>query len=613
MSQQTSVLSRAGGLLCVLCTIISVPMTASRGTAAQVDRRTLRLLPAQSSPLQHTKTSPEVIKPKRPRVQERVADTVAKSSLLSGSNFAAGGGCDSECDWCWCGTEFENYCPTDWFYDADCDCGCQFCDLACFDCSVQDCVGGPCGASCDYCYYGTEFENNCPLDWCGTSDGCDCGCQFTDADCPGGTCGCSPVCADGVCECECGETLETCPSDCMNVPCADVGAIDLGIGAEYGRNGEMCVETFVFCPCAPSCDYCNEGDCDPAWYGDGECDCGCQFCDIDCPEFPDCCISGPAPAEVCARVFPPNIASVSCLVPPTCNGVDPTCGESVLNPVTGSYEFCPIYTSTDSGEACVRLWIDWPDTSCDPELWWRFNQVCGCGNGLCEANCSENCGTCPGDCGGCTGACCLASGACGDDFHESSCSSLGGVYMGDGTICDSRVFTCPAPCTVLSSFPPNCAIDARYPTDSGGTTPAPWDAVELTFNGACNVGALGPDDFVSTLPIGAVAADGSVVTVHWAGVIPAGEWTCIGHTASNTTVCIGALPGDVGSDRTSNAADVLELIDHLNGTRPPPPLEIWQCDVDRSTVCNPADVLGVIDMLNGGWNNRSLPICPAGH
>jgi hypothetical protein len=26
-----------------------------------------------------------------------------------------------------------------------------------------------------------------------------------------------------------------------------------------------------------------ENDCDNVWEGDGECDCGCQFCDPDCP------------------------------------------------------------------------------------------------------------------------------------------------------------------------------------------------------------------------------------------------------------------------------------------------------------------------------------------
>jgi hypothetical protein len=43
-----------------------------------------------------------------------------------------------------------------------------------------------CGPGCDYCWFGTEYENNCPLDWCNDGD-CDCGCQFSDTDC-GGTC-----------------------------------------------------------------------------------------------------------------------------------------------------------------------------------------------------------------------------------------------------------------------------------------------------------------------------------------------------------------------------------------------------------------------------------------
>jgi len=35
-------------------------------------------------------------------------------------------------------------------------------------------------------------------------------------------------------------------------------------------------------PCGPGCDYCWEGSCDTSWNGDGSCDCGCQFVDVDC-------------------------------------------------------------------------------------------------------------------------------------------------------------------------------------------------------------------------------------------------------------------------------------------------------------------------------------------
>ena len=80
-------------------------------------------------------------------------------------------------------------------------------------------------------------------------------------------------------------------------------------------------------------------------------------------------------------------------------------------------------------------------------------------------------------------------------------------------------------------------------------------------------------------------------------------------------MCLGFLPGDVGGDRAAAASDVLELIDDLNGVRVPP-LEAHQCDVDRSGVCNAADVLGVIDVLNGAgpfaiWNNVGIPACPS--
>ncbi|MGD2108999.1 MAG: hypothetical protein PVI86_06365, partial [Phycisphaerae bacterium] len=101
-------------------------------------------------------------------------------------SFSAGiSPCDWECDYCWCGTWYEQNCPVDWFYDAECDCGCQFCDGWC-DCSIQDCGLSPCAANCDWCFIGTPWDLNCPSEWQGDGD-CDCGCQFVDTlDCGGG-------------------------------------------------------------------------------------------------------------------------------------------------------------------------------------------------------------------------------------------------------------------------------------------------------------------------------------------------------------------------------------------------------------------------------------------
>ena len=460
MLQRTPVFSRAGGLLCVLGTTFSLVTTASSAAEDQVVRETARPLQVDPSiPPQKDLAPVAVTLRKMSKTHEGPADVSAKSSLLSEAIPPAGGGCDLECDWCWCGTEFENNCPNEWFLDADCDCGCQFCDAGCFDCELQDCGRPLCGPECLFCWIGTKFENNCPLSWCGDSE-CDCGCQFTDSDCPGGTCECNSVCGNGICECECDETLDTCPSDCIAVPCAAGSAIELGVGEEYGLAGEMCVETIASCPCEAACEFCNDGNCNPAWNGDGVCDCGCQFCDIDCVGVVDCCIPGPSPAEVCVQVFPPALGSVSCPEPLTCIGDDPTCGTSVLDPGTGSYLFCPTYTSADVGDACVRLWIEEPDSSCDPELWWRFNQVCSCGNGFCEAGCGESCTNCQEDCG------CGTCDECVGGICQSCCEDGDSDQDGDTDLYDFAFFQrCFDPSPPVSAECEVADLDCDYDVD----------------------------------------------------------------------------------------------------------------------------------------------------
>jgi hypothetical protein len=79
-------------------------------------------------------------------------------------------------------------------------------------------------------------------------------------------------------------------------------------------------------------------------------------------------------------------------------------------------------------------------------------------------------------------------------------------------------------------------------------------------------------------------------------------------------VCVGWLPADANGDGTSSPVDILAIIDNLN-SRLEPPLEIWQCDINRSSLCEPSDILRLIDLLNGAgvydsWNGQSLPACP---
>ena len=221
------------------------------------------------------------------------------------SSDPAGGGCHIDCDYCWCGTQYENNCDPMWFYDDECDCGCQFCDAWCYDCEMQDCRGsgstGACccpdltcssgvtqanclsagcayqgdGSSCvsgcpcdnmplpcDWCWVGTPNENNCPTDWYGANDGCDCGCQWVDPDCGG-----SPV---GAC---CGplQPIPECIENAEQQACLEAGGAYMG-------DGTSCAAANCGSRCAPECMWCwtgtlAENNCDPEWEGDGECDC----------------------------------------------------------------------------------------------------------------------------------------------------------------------------------------------------------------------------------------------------------------------------------------------------------------------------------------------------
>ncbi|UCC32540.1 MAG: hypothetical protein JSU86_09700 [Phycisphaerales bacterium] len=183
-----------------------------------------------------------------------------------------------------------------------------------------------------------------------------------------------------------------------------------------------------------------------------------------------------------------------------------------------------------------------------------------------------------------------------------------------------HVLGCCVPRQLVSTNPPNCAIDARQPLDPDGSNRDGWDSVEITFAG-CDTWRLGSEDFsVREFPMSdpgpfivEVVPNGKKATVRFSRRIALPGWTCVTYLASGEEVCLAHLPGDVNNDGTSAPTDILYLIDCLNGLRL---CEIWQCDVDRSAVCRPPDILRVIDLLNGAavydeWRDRSLPKCPS--
>jgi len=177
--------------------------------------------------------------------------------------------------------------------------------------------------------------------------------------------------------------------------------------------------------------------------------------------------------------------------------------------------------------------------------------------------------------------------------------------------------------SIVETDPPNCAIDARQPCNPDGSNPQGWQAVELDLD---NAGLyLTASDFDLTEEGDGVDGTAPSITsleyagwhtvnVHLSDVIEPGGWTTIKHIPTTETVSLGYLPGDVNGDAKAAPADILWLIDCLNGVRS---CEIWQCDIDRSGVCGSQDILRVIDLLNGAgvyepWLNVSIPECPHG-
>ena len=122
-------------------------------------------------------------------------------------------------------------------------------------------------------------------------------------------------------------------------------------------------------------------------------------------------------------------------------------------------------------------------------------------------------------------------------------------------------------------------------------------------------GVIGPNGIASVTE----GPDGtySIVLNH---AIAPGAWTSI--SVGTVSVSYNSHPANVNADQFSNASDVLALIDILNAVEQP----VWgdlSSDIDHSGILGAADVLRVIDLLNGAipyavWNGVEAPVntCP---
>jgi len=355
-------------------------------------------------------------------------------------------------------------------------------------------------------------------------------------------------------------------------------------GGRYGGDATVCEPT----------DLCRVGAC-------------CMF-DENCDDTQtrlDCELAGGIYVEPGATCDTIECARGACCEP------DGTCRDDTVAPkcTTPGSDFHSSWTCETLDPPCEPkgACCDWTTYICEdfvtfgecqgPDREWTQNVPCADLDPPCEP----------------TGACCIDATCL--VMTESECADAGGSYQGDDTPCE------PNPCqplSIVSSSPPDCTIDARQPSKPDGSQQAGWDSIVITFDG--DASGLTDEDFTLEIPVGSmpgppagVIPSGSDVTVLFPQIIPTAAWSCVVYNVDGTKICLGYLPADVSGDRTSAPADILYLIDCLNGVRS---CEIRQCDVDRSDLCGPPDILRVIDLLNGAgdyeaWLNRSIADCPS--
>ncbi|MDO8632904.1 MAG: hypothetical protein Q7R41_20675, partial [Phycisphaerales bacterium] len=230
-------------------------------------------------------------------------------------------------------------------------------------------------------------------------------------------------------------------------------------------------------------------------------------------------------------------------------------------------------------------------------------------------------------------ACCEAVCAC-DSFccnteWDNNCAGTGFVRdCGAAVLCTALCAPppmCPSGAVAFVN-PPNGAVDARQPNAPGNpaalqgfqtfTVTAPAAAATSCWT-LCETNPGGSPNLIGNVAEGPAGT----YTIALSRPISAGAVTTLTYSPTVGTATTGFFtshPANVNGDTAAAPVDILDLIDHLNGVRVPP-LNIWQCDIDRSALCAPADILSEIDLLNGAsgfavWNGTAKPsaagLCP---
>lgn len=322
-------------------------------------------------------------------------------------------------------------------------------------------------------------------------------------------------------------------------------------------------------------------------------------------------------------------ADVTCPEPTGACCLGTTCLSAVTEPNCGAINGTYIgHGSTCASAPCDAGACCYPDGGCEDLI----EATCNAQGGTFEGG-STSCATfeCPQP----TGACCIF-GVCIPGQTEDVCNDVG-EWQGAGIECDPDPCVDVPPPQLVSSDPPDGAIDARQPHAVASTTPPQgYSQVQVCFDSeifGSDGQAVGPDDFSTEVTTSGGTSPGPAVT----GVTDVGGFcyditleSAIAPQAWTTLIAnvqgadgdpiepsadrsdVGFLPGDVNGDRTTAASDVLALIDHLNGVTS---LPHYSTDIDRSDVTAAPDVLREIDLLNGAgefnpWVGQTIPAQP---
>lgn len=328
-------------------------------------------------------------------------------------------------------------------------------------------------------------------------------------------------------------------------------------------------------------------------FGIGDCECGvdertCKECinDGDCDDRVTC-TSNICNTSINECVF--TAVDSNCDNGLFCDGIE-TC-DSILDCQLGTAvecadtDDCTIDTCDEANDSCSNVAAD---TDNDGTI--DCND--GCPNdpdkteiGLC------GCGVAEGTCGGCEGANC-----------------------------------CPVGSVVFD--PPKGVIDARYPFDPDDVNQTPSGISTILMQGPpgahescwtfCETASSGVDNDIAS-----ITENAGIYTIELIRPITTGACSTLTYTDNDATTSVTTLishPSNVNADGIADDADVVELLNILNGSGAA--YGAYSSDVNHTGKTNVADMLAVIDLLNGAnlihgqgptdaWMNTLLPSCAA--